>query len=66
MLDTVGPELQVKNPTGEPIVLEAGNHVTITADSSKAISAEIFPLNFGGLAKVKINIPDIPAISAYL
>lgn len=52
MLDTVGPELQVKNPTGEPIVLDAGNRVTITPDLSKATSAEIFPLNFDGLAKV--------------
>lgn len=52
MLDTLGPEIQVHNSTGEPIELKAGNHVIITPDLSKAPSAEILPIKFGDLAKV--------------
>nr|CAB3489665.1 unnamed protein product [Digitaria exilis] len=52
MLDTLGPEIQVHNSTGEPIELKAGNHVIITPDMSKAPSAEILPIKFGDLAKV--------------
>ncbi|OEL24820.1 Pyruvate kinase 1, cytosolic [Dichanthelium oligosanthes] len=51
MLDTLGPEIQVHNSTGEPIELKAGNHVIITPDISKAPSAEILPIKFGDLAK---------------
>lgn len=51
MLDTLGPEIQVHNSTGEPIELKAGNHVTITPDTSKAPSADILPIKFGDLAK---------------
>ncbi|XP_078156506.1 pyruvate kinase 1, cytosolic-like [Carex rostrata] len=65
MLDTVGPELQVKNPTGEPIVLDAGNRVTITPDLSKATSAEIFPLNFDCLAKA-VKAGDTIFMGQYL
>ncbi|KAJ1685922.1 hypothetical protein LUZ63_017312 [Rhynchospora breviuscula] len=65
MLDTVGPELQVKNATGKPIVLEAGNHVTITPDCSKAASSEIFPLNFNGLAKA-VKAGDTIFMGQYL
>lgn len=51
MLDTLGPEIQVHNSTGEPIELKAGNHVIITPDLSKPPSAEILPIKFGDLAK---------------
>jgi len=51
MLDTLGPEIQVHNSTGGPIELKAGNHVIITPDISKALSAEILPIKFGDLAK---------------
>ncbi|CAN6371525.1 unnamed protein product [Urochloa humidicola] len=51
MLDTLGPEIQVHNSTGEPIELKAENHVIITPDISKAPSSEILPIKFAGLAK---------------
>ncbi|CAN6362785.1 unnamed protein product [Urochloa humidicola] len=51
MLDTLGPEIQVHNSTGQPIELKAGNHVIITPDISKAPSADILPIKFADLAK---------------
>ncbi|XP_020679946.1 pyruvate kinase 2, cytosolic [Dendrobium catenatum] len=52
MLDTVGPELQVHNTTGNPIELKADAHVLLTADLSKIPSKEILPINFPDLAKI--------------
>jgi pyruvate kinase len=52
MLDTMGPEIQVHNSSGEPIELKTGNHVIITPDLSKAPSAHILPIKFGGLSEV--------------
>ncbi|KAK9291115.1 hypothetical protein L1049_009302 [Liquidambar formosana] len=51
MLDTVGPELQICNRNGNPIELEANNHVTITTDVTKEPSAEVLPVNYSGLAE---------------
>ncbi|KAJ3671606.1 hypothetical protein LUZ60_007685 [Juncus effusus] len=65
MLDTVGPELQVKNPTGEPIKMEAGNHVTVTPDLSRTPSADILPLNFAHLAKA-VKAGDTIFVGQYL
>ncbi|ONK57654.1 uncharacterized protein A4U43_C09F2710 [Asparagus officinalis] len=51
MLDTMGPELQVCNPTGNLIELKAGAHVRITPDVSKAPSVEVLPIKYSDLAK---------------
>lgn len=53
MLDTVGPELQVCNTSGEPIELKSGNNVTLTPDGSRVPSAEVLPINISDLAKVR-------------
>ncbi|XXG39337.1 hypothetical protein AAC387_Pa01g0324 [Persea americana] len=55
MLDTVGPELQVFNKTGNPIELEADDLVTITPDISREPSADVLPINYSGLAKAVKN-----------
>ena len=52
MLDTMGAEVQVCNSTGNPIKLQADNHVTITPDVSKIPSAEVLPVNYDGFAEV--------------
>eukprot|EP00268_Persea_americana_P069723 TRINITY_DN9978_c0_g1_i1.p1 TRINITY_DN9978_c0_g1~~TRINITY_DN9978_c0_g1_i1.p1 ORF type:complete len:145 (+),score=22.18 TRINITY_DN9978_c0_g1_i1:663-1097(+) len=52
MLDTVGPELQVFNKTGNPTELKADDLVTITTDISKKPSADVLPINYSGLAEV--------------
>lgn len=52
MLDTVGPELQVSNKTGNPIELNVDDRVTITPDTSKEASADVLPINYSGLAEV--------------
>eukprot|EP00268_Persea_americana_P029040 TRINITY_DN2810_c2_g1_i2.p1 TRINITY_DN2810_c2_g1~~TRINITY_DN2810_c2_g1_i2.p1 ORF type:complete len:170 (-),score=25.23 TRINITY_DN2810_c2_g1_i2:31-540(-) len=52
MLDTVGPEVQVFNKTGNPIELKADDLVTITTDISKEPSADVLPINYSGLAEV--------------
>ncbi|KAI0494386.1 hypothetical protein KFK09_024520 [Dendrobium nobile] len=65
MLDTVGPELQVHNTTGNPIELKADAHVLLTADLSKIPSKEILPINFPDLAKV-VKKGDTIFIGQYL
>ncbi|XP_020111979.1 pyruvate kinase 2, cytosolic-like [Ananas comosus] len=65
MLDTVGPEIQVQNTTGNSIELKAGNHVTITPDLSKIPSAEILPINFAHLAKA-VKEGDTIFVGQYL
>ncbi|KAF3442516.1 hypothetical protein FNV43_RR16432 [Rhamnella rubrinervis] len=52
MLDTVGPELQVGNKTGNPIELKADDHVTITSDITKEPSPEVLPVSHAGLARI--------------
>ena len=54
ILDTMGPELQVSNTTGNPIELKAGDRVSITPSPnlSKVPSAEVLPINYSDLAKV--------------
>lgn len=52
MLDTIGPEVQVLNQSGNPIELKADNHVTITPDLSRDPSSLILPVNYNGLATV--------------
>ncbi|KAK1311139.1 hypothetical protein QJS10_CPA08g01274 [Acorus calamus] len=51
MLDTVGPELQICNKSGNPIELKADEHVTITSDLSKDSSSEVLPVNYADLSK---------------
>ncbi|XP_068649071.1 pyruvate kinase 1, cytosolic-like [Aristolochia californica] len=51
MLDTVGPEIQVINKSGKPIVLKANDHITITPDLSGEPSHEVLPINYLALAK---------------
>ncbi|XP_031378085.1 pyruvate kinase 2, cytosolic-like isoform X2 [Punica granatum] len=52
MLDTVGPELQVCNTTGNPIDLKADTHVTITSNISKEASAEVLPVDYAEFPKI--------------
>ncbi|KAK8952061.1 hypothetical protein KSP39_PZI004553 [Platanthera zijinensis] len=65
MLDTVGPELQVLNATGNPIELNEDAHVCLTPDLLKAPSKEILPINFPDLAKV-VKKGDTIFIGQYL
>ncbi|KAK1288071.1 hypothetical protein QJS10_CPB19g00046 [Acorus calamus] len=51
MLDTVGPELQICNKSGNSIELKADEHVTITSDLSKDSSSEVLPVNYADLSK---------------
>ncbi|KAL5546546.1 hypothetical protein UlMin_006233 [Ulmus minor] len=55
MLDTVGPELQVSNRSGNPIELNAGDHVTITSDNTADSSTKIFGVNYDRLAQIVKN-----------
>lgn len=54
MLDTVGPELQVVNKVEKSISLEADKTVIMTPYQGQEASSEVLPINFDGLAKVKI------------
>ncbi|GAB4833494.1 hypothetical protein Ancab_031738 [Ancistrocladus abbreviatus] len=51
MLDTVGPELQVVNKTGQAISLKEDGFVTLTANLEKEASSELLPINFTGLSR---------------
>ncbi|XP_077213699.1 pyruvate kinase 2, cytosolic-like [Tasmannia lanceolata] len=51
MLDTVGPEIQVCNTSGDPIELKADAQVTLTPDLSQEPSAEVLPINYAELAE---------------
>lgn len=51
MLDTVGPEVQVVNKSGQAITLKENDVVTLTPNQEKDASSEILPINFNGLAK---------------
>ena len=52
MLDTVGPELQVVNKSGQAISLKEDGFVTLTPNQEKDASSEVLPVNYSGLAKV--------------
>jgi pyruvate kinase len=52
MLDTVGPELQVVNKSGNPISLLADGFVILTPDQEQEASSKVLPINFDGLSKV--------------
>lgn len=56
MLDTVGAELQVVNKSGNPISLQADGLVVLTPDHQQEASSEVFPINFDGLSKVRLEI----------
>lgn len=51
MLDTIGPEVQVLNKTGNPIKLQADDLITITSDTTKQPSPEILPIKYSGLSQ---------------
>lgn len=65
MLDTVGPELQVVNKSGNAISLEADASVILTPDQNKEASSELLPINFDGLAKA-VKSGDTIFIGQYL
>lgn len=55
-MDTMGPELQVYNKSGNPIELKADDFVTITPDTSKVPSQGILPVNYAELANVSSGL----------
>ncbi|KAK8938684.1 hypothetical protein KSP39_PZI011369 [Platanthera zijinensis] len=65
MLDTVGPELQVINKSGNPISLEADATVVLTPDQNREASSEVLPINFTGLATA-VKPGDTIFIGQYL
>lgn len=54
MLDTVGPELQVVNKVEKSITLQADSTVIMTPFQGQEASSDVLPINFDGLAKVRI------------
>ncbi|XP_078440898.1 pyruvate kinase 2, cytosolic-like isoform X2 [Wolffia australiana] len=50
MMDTMGPELQVFNRSGNPIELKEGDYVKITPDTSQDPTNDILPVNYNDLA----------------
>jgi pyruvate kinase len=50
MLDTVGPELQVVNPSNEPINLTQGDKILLTPDKKVVASSKILPMNYPELS----------------
>ncbi|XP_021865530.1 pyruvate kinase 1, cytosolic [Spinacia oleracea] len=65
MLDTVGPELQVFNKTGEEISLKENEFVTLTPDVDQEASSDLLPINFHGLAKA-VKKGDMIFMGKYL
>ncbi|KAM0978643.1 hypothetical protein ACFX13_014848 [Malus domestica] len=65
MLDTVGPELQVANKTGNPIALLGDGLVVLTPDRGQEPSSELLPINFDGLAKA-VKTGDTIFVGQYL
>ncbi|KAH9620886.1 hypothetical protein KSS87_011243 [Heliosperma pusillum] len=65
MLDTVGPEIQVHNKSGNPVELKAEDFVTITPDITKELSAQVFPIKYAGLAE-KVKKGDTVFLGQYL
>ncbi|GAB4836325.1 hypothetical protein Ancab_001240 [Ancistrocladus abbreviatus] len=65
MLDTIGPELQVVNKSGNPILLEADSLVVLTPDQSKEASSMLLPINFHGLSEA-VKKGDTIFIGQYL
>lgn len=65
MLDTMGPQLQVYNYTGNEIKLVADNHVTITSDVNREPSSEVLPVNYSGLFKM-VKRGDTIFVGQYL
>ncbi|XP_072981606.1 pyruvate kinase 1, cytosolic-like [Typha angustifolia] len=65
MLDTVGPELQVVNKSGNAISLEAGALVVLTPDQEREASSNLLPINFSGLSK-SVKPGDTIFIGQYL
>ncbi|KAB5552318.1 hypothetical protein DKX38_009629 [Salix brachista] len=65
MLDTVGPELQVVNKSGNPISLLADGFVILTPDQEQEASSEVLPINFDGLSKA-VKHGDTIFVGQYL
>ncbi|KAJ6407551.1 PYRUVATE KINASE [Salix viminalis] len=65
MLDTVGPELQVVNKSGNPISLLADGIVILTSDQEQEASSEVLPINFDGLSKA-VKHGDTIFVGQYL
>uniref|UniRef100_A0A7C9E214 Pyruvate kinase n=1 Tax=Opuntia streptacantha TaxID=393608 RepID=A0A7C9E214_OPUST len=65
MLDTVGPELQVVNKSGQAISLKEDGFVTLTPNQEKDASSEVLPVNYSGLAKV-VKKGDMIFMGKYL
>ncbi|KAJ8432658.1 hypothetical protein Cgig2_002045 [Carnegiea gigantea] len=65
MLDTVGPEVQVVNRSGQAISLKEDGFVTLTPNQEKDASSEILPVNYSGLAKA-VKKGDMIFMGKYL
>ncbi|PKA52456.1 Pyruvate kinase, cytosolic isozyme [Apostasia shenzhenica] len=65
MLDTVGPELQVVNKSGNAISLEADATVVLTPDQNEEAASQLLPINFAGLAKA-VKPGDTIFVGQYL
>ena len=65
MLDTVGPELQVVNKVEKSIALLADSTVIMTPYQGQEASSDVLPINFDGLAKVRILLLLKPKCQVY-
>lgn len=65
MLDTVGPELQICNETGNAIELKADDLVTVTPDTTKQPSAQVLPIKYPSLSE-EVKAGDTVFIGQYL
>lgn len=54
MLDTVGAEMQVVNKSEKAISLQQDDNVILTPDVGQEASSQVLPINFDGLAKVRM------------
>lgn len=66
MLDTVGAEMQVVNKTEKAISLQQDANVILTPDKGQEASSQVLPINFNGLAKVKMLLSNFSLIFAYV
>ncbi|GMH30171.1 hypothetical protein Nepgr_032014 [Nepenthes gracilis] len=65
MLDTVGPELQVVNRSGQAISLKEDDFVTLTSNQEKEASSELLPITYTGLSQA-VNKGDTIFMGKYL
>ncbi|GJV46487.1 pyruvate kinase [Tanacetum coccineum] len=56
MLDTVGAEMQVVNKSEKVISLQQDDNVILTPNNGQEAISQVLPINFDGLAKVRISL----------